>query len=242
MRFPFATQPAIFLERPNRFLVLACLKPGGESIYAHCADSGRLGELLIPGTVVHVSPAAGPSRKTAYDLRFVEHPETGQLISLDSRLPTLLFWEGIHEGLLAPFADYTTIEREVAVPFAGPTGIRSRLDFRLVESSGRSCWVEIKSVTLVEDGAAKFPDAVTARGRRHLGALMTLQASGDRTVMVFMVQRPDAKCFQPHWEADPAFCAALAEAERNGVELYAYTCLLSTSEVSLGQSIPVITH
>lgn len=238
MRFPFVTEPATFLERPNRYLVVARLGDG-TLIRAHCPDPGRLRELLLPGVTVHVSRAANPARKTAYDLRFVEHPEHGQLISLDSRLPNHLFGEGLANGFFAPFRRYRQIAREVALPQSHATGVRSRIDFRLNDEHESVCWIEVKSATLVEEGVAKFPDAVTARGRRHVLELAGLAASGQRSAVVFIIQRPDATRLQPQWESDPAFGQALVAAAAAGVEVYAYTCTLTTAEVALARQIPV---
>jgi sugar fermentation stimulation protein A len=238
MRFPFTTEPATFLERPNRYLVVARLR-NGALVRAHCPDPGRLRELLLPGVTVYLSRAGNPARKTAYDLRFVEHPEHGQLISLDSRLPNQIFAEGLATGFFVPFRRYSQITREVASPANHATGVRSRFDFRLSDERGETCWVEVKSATLVEAGVAKFPDAVTARGRRHVLELAALAAAGQRSAVVFIVQRPDAICLRPQWESDPAFGQALVVAATAGVELYAYTCTLTTVEVTLTKEIPV---
>ena len=244
MRFPFTTEPAVFVERPNRYLVIAQLQHSGEIVRVHCPDPGRLRELLIPhaGVIVHVScadPLTAPARKTAYDLRFVEHPDTGTLISLDSRLPNALFGEGLHAGFFAPFRDYRSLAREVSVPHAGPGAVRSRIDYRLIDAAGRTCWIEVKSATLVEDGVAYFPDAVTERGRRHVEELRHLVEQGDRAAICFVVQRPDARCLRPQWEHDPAFSAALHGAGQAGVELYAATVSVTLAAADLARMIPV---
>jgi sugar fermentation stimulation protein A len=239
MRFAFVTQPAIFLERPNRYLVIVQLRDG-QIVQAHCPDPGRLRELLIPGVTVHVSPASHTLRKTAYDLRFVEHPVHGQLISLDTRLPNQVAWEGLQTGFFTPFVGYSVIEREVRTPIAH-SGIQSRIDFRLWNAQGQPCWIEVKSATLVEARIAQFPDAVTERGRRHLLELIQLRQAGARTAVLFIVQRPDADCVMPKWETDPEFGKTLAGARAAGVELYAYTCTLTTTEMELAQPIPVLT-
>lgn len=250
MRFSFTTQPATFLERPNRYLVIVRLHDSGETVRAHCPDPGRLRELLIPhaGVVVHVSRASNADRKTAYDLRFVEHPENGLLISLDSRLPNALFWEGLLAGFFTPFENPTAVEREVLVPLElapATTGsgekIRSRIDYRLCDAAGRRCWIEVKSATLVEDGVAYFPDAVTARGRRHVNELRLLAALGDRAAVCFIVQRPDAQLLRPQRDRDPDFSAALASAEQAGVEIYAYTATITHGAAELARAIPVET-
>ncbi len=239
MEFPFTTQPATFRARPNRFRIEARLHGNNEPISAHCPDPGRLRELLIPGVTVHVSPATNPARKTAWDLRFVEHPENGQLISLDSRLPNQLFAEGLANGFFAPFQNATKIEREVSVSGPVPDGVRSRIDYRITDGDGRVCWVEIKSATLVVDRRTFFPDAPTTRGRRHVEELTTLVANGDRAAVVFIVQRPDADSLSPNWETDPDFAQALVDAQVAGVHVYAYTCGLTTRKVWLDRRIDV---
>ncbi len=259
MRFQFETRPAAFIERPNRFLIHACLRNSGEIVRAHCPDPGRLHELLIPGAAVHVSPATGLLRCTSHTLRFVEHPESGILISLDTRLTNSLFLEGLASGDFAPFAGARRIEREVPVPDPclaalirrdrttprpirqhTHTHIRSRIDFRLTLADGGICWVEVKSATLVEVGTAYFPDAVTARGRRHLRDLQSLVLSGHRAAVCFIVQRPDAACLRPQWDRDPIFSQALLDASLAGVELYAYTATITLEEARIDRSIPVI--
>ncbi len=262
MIFPFTTQSATFRERPNRFLVRATLREGeraGETVAAHCPDRGRLAELLIPGVTAHLSYEDNPARKTDYTLRFVEHPEHGQLVSLDTRLPNAVFAEGLASGFFAPFRapqfDAQIIEREVTAPHApGPARSprardaparvkkrpRSRIDFRLSDGDGKICWVEVKSASLVEGRVAIFPDAPTERGRRHVEHLAWLHEKSTRAAVVFIVQRPDADSLMPHWRTDPAFGEALVAARMAGVEIYAYTCHLTKQEIRLAQEIPVV--
>jgi sugar fermentation stimulation protein A len=253
MRFDFVTEPATFLARPNRYRVDARLHACGTQIAAHCADPGRLRELLLPGVTVHVSPAATrlpglpprkAVRKTAWDLRFVEHPEHGQLVSLDTRVPNRVFAEGIAAGFFPPWRGGTLIGREVPLraPWhAGQGGIVSRIDFRIADEQGVPWWVEVKSASLVEGGVARFPDAVTARGRRHVEELAALVQAGERAAVVFIVQRPDARELRPQWNTDPAFAAALVAAEQAGVHLLAATCSLTTQEICLERMVRVVT-
>lgn len=246
MQFAFATEPATFIERPNRYLAIVRLHRSGEIVRAHCPDPGRLRELLIPqaGVVVHVSQAellAGCTRKTAYDLRFVEHPAAGTLIGLDARLPNALFGEGLHNGFFAPFRHHRAVEREVSVPHGDAGGVRSRIDYRLLDVDGHTCWIEVKSATLVEEGIAYFPDAVTARGRRHVEELQHLVEQGARAAVCFIVQRPDAHSLRPQWGHDPAFSAALHRAGQAGVELYAATVTVTLAGATLTAMIPVET-
>lgn len=238
MNFTFTAEPATFLRRPNRFRVEARLHASDVEVAAHCADPGRLRELLIPGTTIYVSPATNAARKTAYDLRFVEHPENGRLVSLDSRVPNRLIGEELEAGRLEPFAGATEIAREVTTPLVHG-GVRSRFDFRLVDRDGTPCWIEVKSATLVEDGVARFPDAPTARGRRHVEELTELRRTGARAAVVFVIQRSDATRLEPKRDTDPAFAAALATAAEAGVELYAYVCELTPSRIDLRGQVPV---
>ena len=141
----------------------------------------------------------------------------GVLVSVDARLPNPLLADALARGGLPQFAGYTGIRGEAVRG-------QSRLDFLLTDGGGNRCWIETKSVTLVEDGLALFPDAPTLRGCKHLEELGAAVAGGDRAALVFVVQRPDARCLAPHVAADPAFTAALARAAAAGVEVYAYTC------------------
>lgn len=239
MRFTFTTEPARFIERPNRYVILAEIRSGA-TVRAHCPDPGRLRELLIPGATVHLSSTPREGRRTTHELRFVERSETGLLISLDSRLPNALFREALDERTLEPFSDWTAYEPEVCLPASGGR-IRSRADFLLRGQDGVRTWVEVKSATLVEDRCAYFPDAVTERGRRHLEELAAIARSGERAAVCFIVQRPDADMLRPQWDRDPAFAEALEEAERAGVLLTAYNADITLSEATLRRRIPVLT-
>lgn len=241
MKYAFEPLPATFLERPNRFLVLACL-PGGEVVRAHCPDPGRLRELLIPGATLFLSRAPqSPGRTTSYDLRLVRHPDNGTLVSLDSRLPNTLFREALREGRLEPFGAPSRVRAEASLPIAHGT-IRSRADYLLEYGAAGPCWVEVKSATLVGDGVAMFPDAATERGRRHVEALAAMARLGYRTAVCFIIQRPDAQALRPEWERDPAFAEALARARSAGVELYAWTCTITLEEARLDRPVSVITE
>jgi sugar fermentation stimulation protein A len=168
-------------------------------------------------------------RRTAYDLLLVAN--AGVLVSVDARLPNRLFAEAVAAGRLAPFAETASLESEVR--HGG-----SRLDFRLQSAAG-PCWVETKSVTLVEEGLALFPDAPTARGRRHLRELTAIARRGEHTAVVFVIQRPDATAFAPHIAADPAFGQALAEATAAGVKAHAFRCAVTLEEIRITDEVAV---
>jgi sugar fermentation stimulation protein A len=227
-----ALVPATFVRRDNRFRVQAQV---GERIEAaHLPNSGRLGELLTPGRKVWLAPAdlqRNPQRRTAYDLALVEF--AGRLVSVNARLPGELVDAALRQGRLSGFESYTTVRREVRLG-------ESRLDFYLAAEPDQSpCWVEVKSVTLVTRGTARFPDAPTLRGQRHVRELARVVEQGARAAVVFVVQRDDATQLRPHDEADPAFGRALRHAARAGVEVHAWRCRVSQEEIQLSAAIPV---
>jgi sugar fermentation stimulation protein A len=206
----------------------------GERIEAaHLPNSGRLGELLTPGRKVWLAPAdlqRSPQRRTAYDLALVEF--AGRLVSVDARLPGKLVDAALRQGHLAGFEGYTTVRREVRLG-------ESRMDFWLAGPGQAPCWVEVKSVTLVEHSTARFPDAPTLRGQRHVRELAQVVEKGTRAAVVFVVQRDDATGFRPHDVADPAFGRMLRQAARAGVEVYAWRCRVSRQGIQLTEAIPV---
>ena len=215
-----------FVRRDNRFR--ATVVVGGTEAAAHLPNSGRLGELLVADRTVWLAPATRPGRKTAYDLKLVEHGDV--LVSIDARLPNALFQEALVDGRLG-WPRFCQVAREVRRG-------ESRLDFRL-SGPADTCWVETKSVTLVRGRVALFPDAPTDRGRRHLLELIDAVESGDTAAVVFVVQRSDAACFRAHRETDQLFADALGRAAGAGVKVRAYRCRVTTQAVAIAGEIPV---
>ncbi len=189
-------------------------------------------DLLFPGVQVFVHYAPNPKRKTDYDLIAVRHQ--GSVLSLDSRIPNQLLAKSFENGLLPPFIAYTKIKSE-------PVYRESRLDFLLEGPSEPPCLIEAKSSTHVEDGVGYFPRAVTLRGQRHLHELMHAIDDGYRAAIIFLVQRTDAKVFRPNDRIDPDFGAALRQAAKYGVEIYAWSSHLDekSGKISLDSPIPV---
>ena len=216
-----------FIDRPNRFSARVDVE--GEPVLAHVPNSGRMKELFKQDARVFLTPMSGANRKTAYDLSLVQVNDT--LVSSDARLPSALVNEAIGSGRLEQFSSYTWRRREVV--FAG-----SRLDLAL--GNGGLCYVEVKSVTLVEDGVGLFPDAPTTRGARHLEALVEARGPGHRAAVIFVVQRDDARAFAPNVPADPHFAETLQRAASSGVEVYAYRCRVTLEEVELTDELPVL--
>jgi sugar fermentation stimulation protein A len=218
-----------FLARDNRFRVT--VEIGGQEVKAHLPNSGRLGELLVPGRRAMLLERLAPGRRTRYDLALVQMEE--QWVSVDARLPNKLVEEALGAGSLPSLSGYAAWKREVGFG-------TSRLDFLLQADGRRPCLVEVKSVTLVTGGLACFPDAVTARGRRHVNELADALGAGYRAMVLFVVQRADADVLRPHDESDPYFGRALRRAARQGVEVDAYTCQVGLGCIKIDRRLPVL--
>ena len=228
MRFPPLVEGR-FIKRLNRFAALVDVER--REYLAHVPNSGRMGELLIPGFRVLLAPAPqGTSRKTSFDLALVD---TGTaLSSADARLPNKLVDEALTRKRLPQFADYPVARGEQVFG-------ESRLDFLLEGPKGK-CYVETKSVTLVEDGVGLFPDAPTIRGVKHLRSLMAARDAGYEAAVVFVIQRADAEAFAPHDVADPLLGRTLREARDGGVAIWAYRCSLTERSIELAEAVPVL--
>ena len=217
----------IFLERVNRFL--AKVEVDGKEVGVHVANSGRMKELFVPGFRVLVRSVEGEHRKTKFDLVLVDVGTA--LVSADSRVPNALVAEGVLNGYLKQFADFSEMYREV-------TFGDSRLDLMLEGRTGR-CYIEAKSVTLVENGVGLFPDAPTARGAKHLRTLEAVVEAGHRAAVIFVIQRSDVTAFATSDSSDPDLARALRSAVSVGVEAYAYNCWVTEHSIQLGQSLPI---
>lgn len=217
---------ADFVARPNQLVVEARL--GRRMVRAHMADRGRLLDLLTPGARLLLAPREELGRKTGFQVVAVYSGV--ELVSLDTQLPNRLVLAAISAGALPQFSRYTRVQREVTVG-------EHRFDFRLSEGIN-TCIVEVKSVSKVENGLARFPDAPTERGRRHLAALTQMARSGQRAAVVFVIQRHAARAFVPD-DVDPEFGRALRTAITAGVEMYAYLCPLTPDGLTLGQPVPI---
>ena len=196
------------------------------------ADPGRLKELLLPGKELWLRPATNPNRKTRWSAVLVESPCGQELVSLDSTLPNRLIREALARGVMEEFHGWELDRAEF------PMG-RSRLDFLLSGAGGVQMAVEVKSVTLVEDGIGLFPDAVTARGARHVRELTEIAGRKDwEAAVLFVLQRPDASQIRAARSIDPRFADALADAKRAGVRVLGRRCRVFPDRVELGGSVP----
>lgn len=203
---------------------------GGRRVRAASRDPGRLIGLLPPGAEIRLAPSTDPRRRTAHTLMLVRCGR--RWVSLVPALANEILEVALRRGGLAGLEGARVLRREVRHG-------RSRFDF-LLSYDGYRCMTEVKSVTFVTGRRAFFPDAPTARGTRHLRELAALQRRGRRALVVFVVQRADAKSVSPHRDNDPEFTRALEDAARAGVRLLAYTCRVSTAGCALDRRIPVV--
>lgn len=220
-----AIQRARFLARPNRFIAHVDLD--GRTEVCHVKNTGRCRELLLPGAPVYLEASSNPARKTKYDLVAVEKGDL--LINMDAQAPNKVFGEWAAAGRFLP--GLTAIRPEF-------TWEDSRFDFLLEDAQGK-IFVEVKGVTLEEDGEVRFPDAPTERGVKHLRGLQRAAAQGHRAAAFFVVQMKGPARFRPNDAAHPAFGAALREAAGNGVGVYAYDCLVTPDGLTLDAPVPV---
>lgn len=214
----------VFLRRPNRFIAHVALD--GEEVICHVKNTGRCRELLVPGAEVWLECAANPNRKTAYDLIAVQ--KGPHLINMDAQAPNKVFaeWAKVFEPAM------TSIKPEF-------TYGNSRLDFCLQTAEGLHL-VEVKGVTLEENGHTRFPDAPTERGIKHLHTLMHAIEEGHRASAVFIIQMEDVLDFAPNDVTHPAFGEALRQAKAAGVEIVAVNCHVTPDSLQVLGRVPVI--
>ena len=218
--------PGRFLSRPNRFIALVETDAGIQTV--HVKNTGRCRELLVPGASVYLEESANPRRKTAFDLIAVD--KGGLLINMDAQAPNRVFAEWAGAGSFLP--DCTALRREYIYG-------DSRLDFCL-ETPGGLHLVEVKGVTLEEGGAARFPDAPTERGVRHIQELRRAAEAGLGATLFFVVQMEGMRSVAPNDETHPAFGEALREAAAHGVRVLAYDCAVTPESLTLRAPVPVL--
>jgi len=218
------------VKRYKRFLADVLLDDGCE-VTAHCPNSGSMKGCATPGSRVFLSRSPNLKRKYPFGWELVQ--ADGCWAGINTGLPNQLTREGIENGTVTELQGYATIRPEV------PYGERSRIDLLLEGASGR-CFVEVKNVTLVENGRALFPDAVTIRGQKHLRELMRVVSAGDRGVIFFTVQRDDGNAVSPADMIDPEYGRLLRQALDNGVEALAYRALVTPEEIRLTERLPVM--
>lgn len=220
---------ATFVYRPNRFLAECILD--GEKVIAHVKNTGRCRELLIEGATVYLDEPQGRERKTKYDLISVEKilPDGEKLIiNMDSQAPNEAAAEFIKRFL---FPNATAIRREV-------TKGNSRFDF-CIEQESEITYLEVKGVTLENNGIASFPDAPTERGIKHIEELITLKNEGLGAAILFVIQMKGIIEFRPNDITHKAFGDTLRKAEKSGVKIYAYDCIVTPDSMTIDQPVKV---
>lgn len=218
-----------FRSRPNRFLTI--VEVDGQVVESHLPDPGRLKELLVPEAEVLLRPVVtATKRKTAYSTVMVRRGD--YWVSVDTLLPNRFVHQALQEHMLPMFRDYTVVKPEVRLG-------RHRFDFLLKDAKQAPFYLEVKSVTYVERGIARFPDAVSLRGRRHAEALQGLVEQGVGAGILFICQRPDAHQLRPFWARDPQFGEALHHAFRVGVHLWCITLKVTEKDVTYQRKIPI---
>lgn len=232
MRFHAPLIEGTLVQRYKRFLTDVRL-PSGEVVVAHCANSGSMLSVKEPGSRVWLSPAADPARKLRYTWELIEVKNA--LVGINTSLPNRIVAEAIADGQISELAGYESLKREQKY------GKNSRIDILLEDAGRPPCYVEIKNVTMRRDSApahtAEFPDAVTARGAKHLVEMADMVKQGARAVMFYLVQRTDCTRFCVAGDIDPTYAAGLKTALVAGVEAIGYSCDITTDAITVARPL-----
>lgn len=217
-----------FISRPNRFT--AVVEIDGEDQKVHVKNTGRCRELLQPGNTVYLEKSGNPDRKTQYDLIAVEKQVPGgtKLVNMDSMAPNLAAKEWLESGGLG---EIQNLRAETSIG-------DSRFDL-VGEQDGRRVVIEVKGCTLEENGIARFPDAPTQRGVKHVRGLTELARAGDRCIILIVIQMKGIHTFRPNWETHPEFGEALVKAREADVEIIAVDCKVRPGYVAVDGFVPV---
>lgn len=219
-------EKAVFLERPNRFIAYAEMNGKKETV--HVKNTGRCAELLKSGASIYVQKSDNPERKTQWDLIAVEKEK--RMVNMDSQIPNRVVQEWIEAGNL--FGEDAIVKPET-------TFGNSRFDL-YVEQGERKCFVEVKGVTLEENGAARFPDAPSERAIKHVEELIQAVKAGYGAYLFFVIQMEDICYFTPNRDTQPAFGEVLKRARAAGVQILAYDCLVTAENIVLNKPVPVV--
>lgn len=220
-----------FLIRRYRRFMADVRLASGEVVTAHCPNTGSMLGCSESGRKVFLSYHDDPKRKLKYTWQIIEMPASP--VGINTAVPNRLVAESIGAGLIPPLSGYDRIRREVKV------GEKSRIDLKLEKKGATPCYVEIKNCTLVEKGLACFPDAVTARGLKHLKELQALVKGGNRAVMFYLIQRMDAVEFRSADHIDPTYSRELKTARSNGVEIMAFDVGIDLKSIRIRNRIPL---
>ena len=233
MLFPTPLLRGTLIQRYKRFLADVRLDTG-ETVTATCPNTGSMLGLKAPGSVVWLSTSDKPTRKYRHTWELIEN-DIGAgpaLVGINTGHPNKLVTEAIEAGRIEPLAGYASLKREQKY------GRNSRIDILLEDKGRGTAYVEIKNVHLMrKPGLAEFPDSVTERGAKHLGELADMVAAGHRAVMIFLIQRADAKTMQLARDIDPTYGKAFDSAIAAGVEVIALRCAMSTTAITVDRAV-----
>lgn len=217
---------AIFLRRPNRFQAYVILNE--EEIMVAVPNTGRCREILIEGTTVILREGKNPLRKTKYDL--IAAYKGDKLINIDSQAPNKVVEEALRDRKIEKLKRYKLIQREKSFG-------NSRFDFKLTDETNNEYYLEVKGVTLEENGETRFPDAPTERGARHLLELIDVIHTGRGAGVLFLIQMDNVKSFSPNDIMDKAFGEALRQAKKSNVDIFAYQCDIGEEFLTLSEEV-----
>ena len=215
-----------FLRRPNRFIAHVLLD--GEEVICHVKNTGRLKELLLPGATVFLEESDNPARTTRFDLVGVLRGE--DVVNIDSQAPNQAVGEWLKKGGL--FEDVSYVKAEARYG-------DSRFDFYVESASGRKAFLEVKGVTLLQEGIARFPDAPTTRGVKHIGELVKCKEDGYEAYILFLLEMKGSRWMEPNNATHPAFGQALREAAVKGVQVLAYDCIVMPESLEVDKKVEV---
>ncbi len=224
---------AVFIRRVKRFSIE--LEHNGQRIWAHTNNSGSMAGLLAPGSEALLSVADTPGRKLPYTLELLK--VDGVWVGVNTSVPNKLLAAAFTAGQLPWAAAYTTFKREAR---CAPPHADTRLDACLTGPDLPPLWIEAKNVSLRQGDLAAFPDAATARGRKHLETLMDLKAQGCRCACFYLIQRADVTAFTPAAAIDPAYAELFQAAREHGVEVYPYRARVTPQGIGLDKLLPVV--
>jgi len=227
MKFPYKLIHGTLVSRYKRFLADIELD-SGEIVTAHCTNSGSMKTCIEEGAEVFLSPANDPARKTKFTWEMIKIE--GKWIGVNTSIPNLLAYEAIKNNKILGLKEYSEVKREV-------TYGNSRIDIFAANENER-CFIEVKNVTMKVENWARFPDAVTTRGKKHLETLMDIKAEGMRAVMLYVIQRMDVEMFGPAWDIDPNYAETLLKAFAAGVEVIPVMAEVSPEGIQITKIIP----
>lgn len=218
-----------FICRPNRFNAKVLLND--EELIVHVPNTGRCREILKEGTKVFLREELNPNRKTKYDL--IAAMKGNIFINIDSQIPNKVVNEALQNKKIENLRKYSKINRE-------KTFGKSRFDFKLSTETDEIYYLEVKGVTLEQDGHCRFPDAPTERGTKHIMELIEAKKQGYGAGILFLIQLDNVCTFSPNDETDIEFAKALRLAKQNGVDIMAYSCIVGKKMIEINKEIDII--